>query len=222
MTGPRVPPGLVIFDCDGVLVDSEPISNALLAEALGQLGLTLSMAETSRIFVGLSWPDCIRKIELLTGRPVPGGWEADLRARELEVFRHRLRPVSGVRRVIHRLQVKNVPFCVASSGGIDKMRLTLGVTDLLPEFEHVLFSAQMVARGKPHPDLFLHAAREMGETPDRCTVIEDSAHGVTAGRAAGMRVLAYAADPDCDRDALRAAGGEVFMHMHEVPPLLGL
>lgn len=221
MTGAVLRPSLVIFDCDGVLVDSEPIANALLAEALGELGLTLSVAETCRSFVGLSWPDCLRKIERLTGRPVPDGWEAGLRARELEAFRDGLRPVPGVRGVIQLLQAQAVAFCVASSGDVEKMRLTLGVTDLLPELEHVLFSVRMVTRGKPHPDLFLYAARKMGEAPERCAVIEDSVPGVVAGKAAGMRVLAYAGDPYSNREALRAAGGEVFTRMGQLPPLLG-
>lgn len=213
---------LVIFDCDGVLVDTEKLSNTLLAGALEPLGLRLSVAETRRAFVGLSWPDVLLHIESMTGRPLPEGWLADLAAREREAYARELRPVPGVRGLLERLSRAGRPCCVASSGSVEKMRLTLGATGLLPLVADVLFSAQMVARGKPFPDLFLHAAARMGHAPEQCTVIEDSVPGVTGAVAAGMRVLAYAGDPETDARALGAAGGELFTSMADVPTLLGL
>lgn len=213
---------LVIFDCDGVLVDTEPLSNALLAEALEDLGLSLTVPETRHAFIGLSWPDVVARIEAMTGRPVPEAWLDELRARELEVYRRELQPVPGARRLLLRLEAAGRPFCVASSGSVEKMRVTLGATGLLPLVEGVLFSAHMVAHGKPSPDLFLHAAAKMGHAPEFCTVIEDSVPGVTAAVSAGMRALAYAGDPDADHDELRAAGGEVFTSMAEVPGLIAL
>ena len=214
--------GLVIFDCDGVLVDSEPLANALLAEALEDVGLSLSVAETRRHFVGLSWPDAVARIERMTGRPLPDGWLDALTAREHEAYARELQPVPGVRDVLERLRAAGRPYCVASSGSVDKMRATLGATGLLPFMEGVLFSAHMVARGKPCPDLFLHAARRMDQAPRRCTVIEDSVPGVSGAVSAGMRVLAYGGDPDADHEALRAAGGEVFTSMAQVPALISL
>lgn len=217
----RAAAGLVIFDCDGVLVDTEPLSNAMLAEALEPLGLSLSISETRRAFVGLSWADVVTKIETMTGAPVPEGWLENVMAREHEAFRRELRPVPGVRGVLEMLVRQERAFCVASSGSVEKMRLTLGVTGLLPLLEGVLFSAHMVERGKPHPDLFLHAADGMGHGPETCAVIEDSVPGVTGALAAGMRVFAYAGDPETDDEALSAAGGEVFTSMGELPGLLG-
>ncbi|MFP3943862.1 MAG: HAD family hydrolase [Alphaproteobacteria bacterium] len=217
-----MPPALVIFDCDGVLVDTEPVSNAMLAEALVPLGLSLSVSETRRAFVGLSWPDVAAEIETMTGAPLPEGWLEQVIEREHEAFRRELNPVPGVRGVLEMLAEEGRPCCVASSGSIEKMHLTLGTTGLLPLVHDVLFSAHMVERGKPYPDLFLHAAGGMGHAPETCTVIEDSVPGVTAAAAAGMRALAYAGDPETDGDALRAAGGEVFASMAELPGLLGV
>jgi HAD superfamily hydrolase (TIGR01509 family) len=214
--------GLVIFDCDGVLVDTEPLSNAMLAEALTSLGITLTVKETRRAFTGLSWPDAVSEIETLTGGPLPAGWLDDLMAREHAAYRRSLESVPGVRAVLELLRNEGRPYCVASSGSIGKMHVTLGATGLLPFVEEVLFSAHMVERGKPFPDLFLHAADRMGHTPEACIVVEDSVPGVTGAVAAGMRVLAYAGDPETDHDALRAAGGEVFASMDELPGLIGL
>ncbi len=215
-------PGLVIFDCDGVLVDTEPLSNGLLSEALESLGLFLTVRETRRTFVGLSLLDVIAKIEDMTGLPVPPGWLGELRAREHAAYRRDLEPVPGVRGVLEELVRRARPYCVASSGSVGKMRFTLGATGLLPLVEDVLFSAHMVARGKPFPDLFLHAAAGMGHAPETCAVVEDSVPGVTAALAAGMRVFAYAGDPETDDEALYRAGGEVFTSMAALPRLLGL
>lgn len=207
---------LVIFDCDGVLVDSEPIANRVFSELLGEVGLPMSYDETVRTFVGRSVATCVGMVEERIGCAVPEGWVDDWRRRTLDAFSRELRAVEGVQAVLERL---DVPFCVASSGEPSKMRFTLGMTGLLPRFEGRMFSAVEVPRGKPAPDLFLHAARRMGAAPARCAVVEDTAVGVQAGAAAGMTVFGFAAMSD--PDALRAAGAaHVFHRMHELPHLL--
>jgi HAD superfamily hydrolase (TIGR01509 family) len=138
------------------------------------------------------------------------------------LFAGRVQAISHVRGEIEAIRAAGLPYCVASSARVTKMHLTLGATGLLPFFEDVLFSASMVARGKPFPDLFLHAASRMGFAPADCVVIEDSVPGTVAGIAAGMRVLSYCGDPHGDRDGLAAAGGELFDDMRELSGLIGL
>ena len=206
---------LVILDCDGVLVDSEPISNRILTGMLGEIGLPMSEEETTREFVGLSMEDCWRIIEQRLGRAVPDGFAARYDRLLLEAFRRELRPVRGVAEALERIPQ---PLCVASSGSLEKIRSSLGLTGLLPRFENRLFSAEEVNHGKPAPDLFLYAARRMGAEAERCVVVEDSPRGVRAGVAAGMTVLGYA-----ERSAaaeLGAEGARCFDRMRELPELL--
>jgi HAD superfamily hydrolase (TIGR01509 family) len=206
---------LVIFDCDGVLVDSEPLANRVFTEALRQIGVEISYEEVCRTFIGLSMSRCMEIVERRLGRPAPEGFVDRLQARTYEAFRAELRPVRGVARALERI---DLPLCVASSGEPEKMRLSLGLTGLLDRFEGRLFSATEVARGKPWPDLFLHAARSLGARPEGCVVIEDSAPGVLAARAAGMAVLGYAGEGS--GAGLAAAGARVFHDMEELPRLL--
>ena len=218
----KAPPSLIIFDCDGVLVDSERIADESMRLSLQELGLEMSPKEIRTEFMGLSWPDCIIKIEKMSGAKLPDGWLERTQVRDKEWFLDRLEPVPGITQVVEHLHALPHPFCVASSGDVEKMHVTLGITKLLPYFEDVMFSATMVDRGKPHPDLFLYAAEQMGHAPQDCVVIEDSIYGVQGARAAGMRVLAYAGDPHADSDGLSAAGGDVFHDMEEVLDLIGL
>jgi HAD superfamily hydrolase (TIGR01509 family) len=182
------PVDLVIFDCDGVLVDSERLAVRVEARLLSTLGWDISEAEVVRRFVGRSDAFMRQEIERTLGRPVPE-WDARYAAALSAAFRAELRAVPGVVAALDRL---TVPSCVASSGTHEKMRLTLGLTGLLDRFAGRISSATEVARGKPAPDLFLHAASRMGVAPARCVVVEDSAPGVQAARAAGMRSLGYA------------------------------
>jgi len=207
---------LVIFDCDGVLVDSEPLANQALSEGLADLGLSMSVAETRRAFLGLSWRDCVAKIETLTGRRVPEDFTDRMTARDKELFEAHLQPVPGVRAVVEALQERGMPFCVASSGAVEKIRMTLGLTRLLPFFEGKIFSAKMVANGKPAPDVFLLAAQTMGAAPQRCLVIEDSPNGVRGAVAAGMTVLGYAGDPETDAQELERLGARAITRMDAV------
>jgi len=208
---------LVIFDCDGVLVDSERLANTQFAELLAELGIECTLEQMYRDFVGRSMAACMQTVTQRLGRPPPRDFEARLRARTRAAFERELRPVDGVEAVLDRLPM---PACVASSGDHEKMRLTLGITGLLPRFEGRLFSATEVARGKPWPDVFLHAAARMGAAPEHTAVVEDSPAGVRAGTAAGMTVFGYTAT--MGPGELRAAGATVFHHMSELPALLGL
>ncbi len=208
-------PRLVIFDCDGVLVDSETLANRVLTETIVELGLPGTEASTTSRFKGRSLKDCVRLIESDLGGPVPADFLERLNARTYEAFRRDLSAVPGVRAAVEAV---TVPRCVASSGTHEKMRLTLGLTGLLPLFEPHLFSATEVERGKPAPDLFLYAARRMNVSPEHAVVIEDSVPGVKGAVAAGMRALGFAREEDPDE--LRKAGAEVFVHMDELASLL--
>lgn len=189
-TPPRKEPNaeLVIFDCDGVLVDSEPPANRAMTQALAEVGLEWSYEEVCRRFIGLSMARVVELVEHELRHPLPERWLEDLQRRTFEAFRRELTPVRGVEEVLDAL---DRPYCVASSGEFEKMRLTLGKTGLLARFEGRMFSATQVARGKPAPDLFLWAAERMETRPARCVVVEDSLPGVLAAQAAGMRVIGY-------------------------------
>lgn len=215
-------PELVIFDCDGVLVDSEPVANAILARAITRLGYPVTVADTRATFVGLSMAAIILQVQDWIGRQVPEDWRSNLQDETYQAFRQDLRAVPGVRAAVAQIRAANIAVCVASSGSLDKMELTLGLTGLREYFGANLFSSMMVARGKPHPDLFLHAAARMGVSPDRAVVIEDSLPGVTGARAAGMRVFAYAGDSQSDSVGLASEGGHIFTDMAQLPGLLTL
>jgi HAD superfamily hydrolase (TIGR01509 family) len=211
---------LVIFDCDGVLVDSEPISNRVIVDMLGEAGWTLSEDESQKRFRGRRMDDVMALIEDHLGRALPIDWQAQYEQRRNATFQKSLKPIAGIASVLARLAELNRPMCVASSGSILKMRLTLGLTGLAAFFGDRLYSSWGLANGKPAPDLFLHAASAMGFAPADCIVIEDSLPGVMAAQAAGMRCLGYAAD--ADSQALAACGAACFTDMAALPGLLGL
>ncbi len=213
-------PGLVIFDCDGVLVDSETIANAVMAEAITALGWPVTTDYCLRYFKGTHFDHVIEVITQQIGRRPPDNWLPDLRARTNVVFREDLQAITGIFPVLDLLSEEGVPHCVASNGPQEKMAVTLEITGLRARFEGRIFSAYEVERGKPYPDLFLHAANSMGFTPPDCIVIEDSALGVQAARAAGMRVFGF--DPSGEDHRLRAEAVPVFRDMSELPAILAL
>jgi HAD superfamily hydrolase (TIGR01509 family) len=179
---------LVIFDCDGVLVDSERIVVKVEAALITELGWPITEHEILERFVGRSDAHVQSVIEQNLGRKLPD-WKALYERHVLDAFRSSLVPVAGIEAVLDAL---TIPYCVASSGTHEKMQLTLGLTGLRRRFEGRIFSTTEVANGKPAPDLFLHAASQMKVSPTRCVVVEDSKFGVAAARAAGMRVLGFA------------------------------
>lgn len=180
---------LVIFDCDGVLVDSERIAVRVDREVLAELGWHLTEAEIVDRFVGGSLASMTAQIESHLGHPIPVDWHERCEPRYRAAFDAELTPVDGV---VAALDAIRTPTCVASSGTHDKLRYTLGLTGLYERFAGRIFSVHDVRRGKPAPDVFLHAAEQMGVAPGACAVVEDSRLGVEAARAAGMRVFAYA------------------------------
>jgi beta-phosphoglucomutase-like phosphatase (HAD superfamily) len=212
---------LVIFDCDGVLVDSERISNRVLAHLLTAEGLPTTLAEARRAYQGLMLSEVGTRAEAGLGRPLPNGWLARFERERESAFRRELRPVAGAMEAVRRIAAAGVPLCVASQGKLAKTRLSLALSGLDSLFpQDAVFSAYSVARGKPAPDLFLHTARTMGAEAGGCVVVEDTPSGVRGAVAAGMRVLGYAADSD--ERALRDAGSEIFHSLEELPRLLGL
>jgi HAD superfamily hydrolase (TIGR01509 family) len=207
---------LVIFDCDGVVVDSERIVFEVFGDFIRSLGVTLTDEETREQFLGRTLAACMTIVEKLSAKPAPAGALERYMADRDRVLRERVQPVEGIREVLETL---TIPFCIASSGGYDKMDVTLGATGLKPLFEGRLFSATEVAHGKPAPDIFLFAAERMGASPSRTVVVEDTVNGVRAGRAAGMTVLGYV-DLTPAAKLLEAGAATTFAHMRELPALL--
>ncbi|HET7477838.1 MAG TPA: HAD-IA family hydrolase [Dermatophilaceae bacterium] len=183
---------LVVFDCDGVLVDSERLAVEIDVRAITELGWPITAAEVIERHVGISEADAIADIEAHLGRPVPGGWAESWAEAYLTAFAQSLEPVPGVTAAVQSLVERGYAVCVASSGSLAKIERSLRKTGLWPRFAGRSFSAAQVRRGKPAPDLFLHAALAMGMDPSACVVVEDSRHGVAAARAAGMAVVGYA------------------------------
>jgi HAD superfamily hydrolase (TIGR01509 family) len=207
---------LIIFDCDGVLVDSELLSCGCLSQVLASHGIGLGVDQALELFVGRSVA-AIREHYGARGCPLPDEFPAQLRARVRETFAASLLPIEGVSAVLGRLRS---PFCVASSSDLDRVGFSLALTGLSGYFGERLFSSQMVKRGKPAPDLFLHAAAAMGADPARTLVIEDSVSGVQAGKAAGMTVWGFVGGGHYEqrdgRGILKAAGADrVFARMAE-------
>ena len=208
---------LVIFDCDGVLVDTERLAVRVDVQVLAQLGWVMTEAEVVERFVGLSDATIREMIEAHTGRRLADNWEQEFQQLYRSAFAESLTAVDGIVEALDRITLQT---CVASSGSHDKMRFTLGLTGLLPRFDGRMFSVMEVERGKPAPDLFLHAAARMGVAPAACAVVEDSRFGVEAARAAGMRAFGYAGGLT-PAHLLAGSGAVVFTDMRELPRLLG-
>ena len=208
-------PEAVIFDCDGVLVDSEVVTCHVWSEMAAELGYQLSPDVALREFKGGEMAKSVARLEILMGASVPGDFVADLRARMAERFEQELAPIEGIFEVLENL---DRPYCVASNGPRTKMDVSLRVTGLLEYFENRIFSAYEVGVFKPAPGLFLEAARAMDVAPARCAVIEDSDLGVVAGLAAGMSVYAFAAGEEAREHERK--GAVAFERMEELLALL--
>ncbi len=182
---------LVIFDCDGVLVESETITNHVFARLITKAGWPVSFEECCAQFKGLSMKDCVAKIEARLDRTLAPDWPDQYRDESYAALREHVEAMPGAKEAIALIQAAGRKQCIASSGPMEKMEITLGRTGLMADFEGMIFNATMVARGKPAPDLFLHAAHEMSIAPKAAIVIEDSPVGARAARAAGMVCLGY-------------------------------
>jgi len=212
---------LLIFDCDGVLVDSELISNRVLAAHLSRFGYPVTSTECREQFLGKTIPGVIDQVRE-TGVDLPDDFEATLREKDIKAFADELKPVHGVQATLERLH--RIPKCVASSGSPEKIRTNLQTTELLGYFDPHLFSGRDVAHSKPAPDLFLMAAERMGVRAEDCTVIEDTSLGVEGGKRAGMRVLGFIGASHrvaSDATILRQAGADlIFDDMAALPDLI--
>jgi HAD superfamily hydrolase (TIGR01509 family) len=213
-----VTPDLVIFDCDGVLIDSEPIANRAHAEALALCGYRIDADVLMERFCGVSDADMLAMIEREWGRSLPADYQTRVALLLEQEYRRSLRPIPGIPIALAGLAL---PVCVASSSPPARIRLGLEAAGLLELFEPRLFSATMVAQGKPAPDLFLYAAARMGAAAQRCLVVEDSLAGVNAARAAGMTVVGFCGGSHCrpgHGDRLLAAGAaRVLQDMRDLP-----
>ena len=183
--------GALIFDFDGVIADSEAIANTVLAETVTDLGHSTTLDQSLARYAGRRWDEVVAEIEAAIGRPLPSDFSGQLKHATLDRFRTDLKEVSGATNFIRRFS--HIPRCIASSSSIDRLQLCLSVLALEAEFGGHVFSADMVARGKPHPDIFLFAAGKLGVKADECLVIEDSAGGVRAAVAAGMTAVGLCA-----------------------------
>ena len=211
----------MIFDCDGVLVDSERLNNSAWSTYFTEMGIPMTVEQAMALFKGFDNATGKTLAEAKFGIRLPDDFVRTMEKREqAAVAKADLRAIPGARHAVDRVLAAGCAVCVASNGEVAKMQITLGRTGLLDRFEGRIFSRDHVARGKPAPDLFLYAAEQMGVSPSECVVIEDSAAGVRGAVEAGMRVLGYA--PKRDDEGLSDLGAEVFPSMADVPGLLGL
>ena len=209
----------MLFDCDGVLLDSEPVANRIFSEQLARVGMSMTPEEVWHAFVGNSRDRCIAMAGEMRGEPLPADfaqtWDEALhRALDVEA-----RPVEGIPDLLRSLPV---PFGVVSNGEPMHMQRGLAAAGLMPLVEGRLFSAALVKHPKPAPDIYLHAARTMGVPPSRCAVVEDTPTGARAGLAAGMRVFGYVGATLNQRGELERLGATTFERMRDLPELLGL
>lgn len=212
-------PDLVIFDCDGVLVDSEPVTNQILVDNLARYGLQITLADCMTLFVG----GTMRGVESRArefGANLPANWIDEIYGEIYARLRQGVLPVRGIEAVLDRLEAANIPYCVASNGSEEKMGITLGATGLARRFEGNRFSAHTLGVAKPDPRLFLIAAEKMGHDPAQAVVIEDSPTGVKAAARANIPCFGYAEHDDGAR--LAAEGAYLFHDMADLPALLHL
>ena len=214
-------PALVIFDCDGVLVDSEALYARIDSEMLAEIGYHATPAQIAERFAGIAFPEMLRMIELEMDLPLPVGYAERVAERTRVAFEQELQPIPHVAAAV---QAMGRPVCVASSTAPPRLKMCLRITGLIDLFEPHIFSATQVERGKPAPDLFLFAADRMGVAAADCLVIEDSVPGVTAAVAAGMAVLGFAGashgGPDLAERLRRAGAPTVFDDMRDLGGLL--
>ncbi|WP_337966118.1 HAD family hydrolase [uncultured Flavobacterium sp.] len=179
----------IIFDCDGVLVDTEKIGNGILLSMGAEYGFEMKLEDAYREFNGRNLKECFLHIENAIGKKLPDNFESEYRQRSFEAFKTQVKPMEGIVEFLNKLEI---PYCVASSGPVDKIRLNLEVAGLLDKFENKIYSSYQINSWKPDPGIFLHAAKEMGFEVKDCIVIEDSKAGVISGTKGGFKVYGFA------------------------------
>lgn len=202
---------LIIFDCDGVLVDSETITNQVLVDYVNEFGVGISLERALELFRGGALADWIHYVKVEHRIDLPPEFQSNFRHRMKIAFEKELTAVPGVEELIHSIEA---PICIASNGPLEKMATTLKVTGLNKYFGENIFSAYQINKWKPDPSLFLHAARTMGIEPENCTVIEDSPRGVEAATAAGMK--SYGFDVYGKTKDLTENGAHLFTKMEDL------
>ena len=210
-------PKCIIFDCDGTLVDSEEVTNEIIAEMAGELGVKMTGEEATAIFVGKTLDAVLYKMRELSGKEIPDDWLPRLIKKVSESWKTELNPVNGVRELLENL---NISICVASNGEPIHVNQSLEMTGLRGFFDGNIFCASDVGVPKPAPDLFLYAAKKMGFKPEQCIVIEDSISGVMAANRAKIKV--YGLVKMCSAEELENAGAIPFTNMRNLPALLGI
>lgn len=214
----------ILFDCDGVLVDSEPITNGVLREMLAEIGWHLTPAECMRIFLGKAVKDEAALIEAHTGQPLTEDWMVRFRERRNVRLMREVGPVPGALEAVKQLHAR-MHGRIACASGADrpKVEMQLAKCELMPYFEGRIFSGHELPRSKPAPDVYLAAARAVNVAPHRCLVVEDTVTGVTAGIAAGATVWGYSpaqAGHDAPAALRKAGAGQIFTRMEDLPTLL--
>ena len=205
----------VIFDFDGVIADSEILANQVLADSVSALGVSMALEDAYNEFLGKSFQQILQIIEKKISMPLPADFAETYRSQVFARFRDSLKPVNGVESFLQALNYKK---CIASSSAPERIEMCLQVLDLKRYFPHSVFSATMVERGKPHPDIFLYAANEMGVNARECVVIEDSLSGVKAAKAAGMQVIGLLAASHMQQNyskRLLSAGADHIAHSYD-------
>ena len=213
---------VLIFDCDGVLIDSPALGTQAEADCYSDVGISMTREFAMERFAGMSDADAIRILETETGLKLPTDMQDKIDARKRELFATQLTAVEGVQVALESLN--HVPSCVASSSSVAMLEYTLRLTGLYTYFNPRIYSAQMVRCGKPQPDLFLYAAKQMNAKPDHCVIIEDSVAGVQAGKAAGSYVIGFTGGSHCDHShgsRLLDAGADLILRsMSKLPAIL--
>ncbi|MCV2484519.1 HAD family hydrolase [Flavobacterium sp. SH_e] len=207
----------IIFDCDGVLVDTEKIGNGILLSMAQEHGFEMELEDAYRHFNGRNLKDCFRHIEEAIDQKLPENFETEYREKSFEAFKTQVKPMKGVIDFIEKLTIS---YCVASSGPVEKIRLNLEVAGLLDRFEDKIFSSYQIGSWKPEPGIFLHAAKEMGFEVKDCIVLEDSKAGVKSGISGGFKVYGFA--NGFNNDDLKEEGAELFSSYEELSEKLGI
>lgn len=209
----------IIFDCDGVLVDTEKIGNGILLAMAQEHGFEMELEDAYRYFNGRNLKDCFRHIEEAIDQKLPENFETQYREKSFEAFKTQVKPMEGIVDFIRNIEKLKIPYCVASSGPVEKIRLNLEVAGLLDKFEDRIFSSYQIGSWKPEPGIFLHAATVMGFEVKDCIVVEDSKAGVKAGISGGFKVYGFA--NGFNNDDLEEEGAELFSSYEELSEKLG-